>query len=59
MDVERNFEIWKEQVKKICSAHGYKPMAIASFDWSAWREAYYNEGLSAEDAVLEDERAAL
>ena len=45
------FEKWKIEVIRLCLAEGWSEDAISSFDWDAWKEMQFDEGLSPREAV--------
>ena len=58
MKNETEFSNWQKAVIDLMEEDGWNSAAIGTVDWIAWKDCYFNEGLSPEDAMLSEFEAS-
>jgi len=53
-----DFGTWKEQVIALMEADKWTSIALRTVDWTAWKDCYFDQGLSPEEAMLSEYEAA-
>lgn len=53
-----DFDLWQKAVVRLMVKDRWTNKAIGTVDWLAWQDAYYNDGLDPEEAMLSEYEAA-